>query len=46
MIGNEEASPARQPWLDQLKKGDPAIMRFTRKGSFEYEYYAVTTLAS
>ena len=42
MIGNEEASPTRQAWLDQLKKGDAAVMRFTRKNSFEYEYYAVT----
>ena len=41
MVGREEDSPARQPWLDQLKTGDAAVMRFTRKSSFEYEYYAV-----
>ena len=43
MIGQEETSPTRQAWLDGLKKGDAAVMRFTpRRDSSTFEYYAVT----
>ena len=42
MIGQEETSPTRQAWLDGLKKGDVAVVRFARKSSVEFEYYQTT----
>lgn len=42
IVEEDSISPTRQAWLDNLKKGDPVVIRFARQDSLEFEYYGAT----